>query len=221
MNQPLMINENPDRLPFVRYERRPVEDKAASLAAGHYVARDVDYALVTPPYSKDVMIHKADNWFKQLEVDIQNQRIPQQWVDLYKKAYAAWQNGQELPLDGIPIRGWGVISPAQQETLIKMHVLTVESLAAMTSEGINRIGMGGQEMKNKADAWLKQLKGKGAATLEIAELKKENDIMTGSIAALTKKVDELTNALKVVDSLTPVPRETMDINDLLSEDDAS
>jgi hypothetical protein len=185
------INENQDRMPYVKYERRAVEDPMATLAAGHYVAKDIDYALVTPPYSKDVMIHKVDNWFKQLAIDVQNQRLPNEWLESYKKSYSAWQNGQELPLEGVPIRGWGIISPAQQETLIKMHILTVEQLAAITSEGILRIGMGGQDLKLKAESWLKQLQKNGGAALELAKMRKENDQLKLSVKILSEKIELL------------------------------
>lgn len=185
------ISENPDRMPFVKFERRAVDDPQATALAGHYVAKDIDYALVTPPYSKDVMIHKVATWFKQLEIDVANQRMPDEWLQKYKSHYSAWQNGQEMPLEGVPIRGWGIISPAQQETLIKMHVLTVEQLAAITSEGIIRIGMGGQDLKHKAEAWLKQLKKNGGAALELAAMRKENDQLKASLKGLTEKLEVL------------------------------
>lgn len=195
-NAALLMNENPDRMPFVRFERRPIEDKAATLAAGHYVAKDVDYALVTPPYSKDVMHHKVVDWFGQLKVDVANGRIPAEWVEKIKQSYEAFKNGQELPVDGFPIKGWGIISPAQQETLIKMHILTVEQLAAATEEGIRRIGMGGLELKTKADAWLKQIKKSGPATVEIAALKKENAELHAAVSMLEEKVEALTKLAK-------------------------
>jgi len=70
----IMQNE-PGGMPYVRFERVAVEDKAGSLAAGHYVALDVDMANVTPPYSKDIMKYKVLNWFEQLKTDSMNGRI--------------------------------------------------------------------------------------------------------------------------------------------------
>jgi len=178
-------------MPFIRFERRPIEDKAASVAAGHYVAKDVDYALITPPYSKDVLIKKVDAWLEQLKTDVSNKRVPQSWVDAQKKAYNYFLKGQELPLEGTPIKGWGMISPAQQETLVKMHVLTVEQLAAMNDEGVRRVGIGAIELKNKATAWLKNIKKAGASTLEITALKKENENLKADMLVLKEKMNEL------------------------------
>ena len=185
------VMERKERPAYVRFETRAIEDKAASLKEGHYVGKDVDYALVTPPYSKDVIIFKVDQWLQQLDVDLRNDRIPKAWVDRYREEYQAWKRGQQLPLRGTPIKGWGVISPAQQETLIRMNVLTVEDLAAMNAEGIGRIGMGGITMKDKAAAWLSQVQDKGPLTQEIAAVKARNRELEASVETLSKQVEKL------------------------------
>lgn len=185
------VNSRKERPSFVRFERRAIEDKKASEAAGHYVARDIDYALITAPYSKDVFHIKCESWFKDLEQQVNMQRVPREWMDQYKKQYAAWKNGQELPLNGTPIRGWGVISPAKQETLIAMHILTVEDLAAINDEGVKRIGMGAVELKTKAKAWISQLQDKGPLTQEIASVRAENESLKGSVESLQKQVESL------------------------------
>lgn len=185
-----------DRPAYARFERVAVEDKQATLRNGAYVAKDVDFVLLTPSYSKDVFKQKIPAWFLQLDQDLRDGRIPKQWVDNYKAAYEAWKNGQELPLNGTPIRGWGVISPAQQETLIRMHCLTVEDLAKINDEGIRRVGMGAIDLKNKAKAWLAQLQDKGPLTVEMAALKQENDSLKTTVDTLTGKLEELTNMVK-------------------------
>jgi hypothetical protein len=182
------------RRPFVQFERVPVENTLASREQGHYVAVDRDRAYITPPGSKDKMIYDVDTWFRLLEDDVRNNRIPREWVESYKKQYDFWKQGQEMPLEGVPIRGWGMLSPAQQETLIRLHVLTVETLAIANEELIRRIGMGGMDMKNKAEAWLKETKGKGKLTMEMAALKKENEILKASLANLEAKFEEIKNA---------------------------
>jgi len=200
-----LVQQEPGGMAYVRFEKIAQEDKAASLAAGHYVARDVDMALITPPYSKDIMKYKVSSWFEQLKTDSLNGRIPADWVDRYKAAYESWQKGQELPVDGIPIKGWGVCSPAQQETLIKMHILTVEQLADINHEGLQRIGMGAIELKNKATAWLKSLKKSGAITLENVELKRQVEEQSLTIDGMEKKINDLANMVKQLSDNTPIP----------------
>ncbi|MGZ5029077.1 MAG: hypothetical protein ACXWAT_00570 [Methylobacter sp.] len=205
-------------LPLVRFERVAEEDKAASVAAGHYVARDVDYALVTPPYSKDVMKNRLPAWLDQLAIDANAGRVPNEWVSKVKQAYEFFKNGQEIPLDGIPIKGWGIISPAQQETLIRLNILTVESLAGANHEGLNRIGMGALELKNKAEAWLKSLKKSGGVAIENAELKKKVEAQDATIALLEEKLNELNKLVESKVRLASNERSQsaeIDVNDLI------
>ena len=185
------VNERQDRPAYVRFEIVPVEDKAASEAAGHYVARDVELALITPPYSKDIFKIKVPQRKMNMKQDVANGRLPEAWMDKYIDAYAKWKNGQEIPLNGTPIKGWGVISPAQQETLIRMNILTVEDLAQVNAEGLSRIGMGATELKNKATGWLAQLNDKGPLTQKIAAVTAENDQLKKSVESLQKQVEKL------------------------------
>lgn len=185
------VLDREQRPAYVTFERIPVEDKAASLSAGHYVAKDVDYVNITPPYSKDIFKQKVQAWMDQLKADVANERMPKTWADGYEAAYRAWQTGQELPLSGTAIRGWGVISPAQQETLVKMNIRTVEDLAGVNDEGIRRIGMGAVELKQKAIAWLAQLKDKGPLTQEMAALRTENANLRGDLDRALDAIERL------------------------------
>ena len=183
--------ERSDRPAIVRFERRTIEDRPASLAAGKYVAKDVDYALITPPYSKDVIPLKIEQWKANLNQDMRAGRIPEDWVKAYTESYDKWLNGQEMPPNGSPIRGWGVISPAQQENLIRMNILTIEDLASANDEGKRRIGMGALELVTKAQTWLKQLQSAGAVTQEMASVKSENAQLRASLEALQEQVKKL------------------------------
>ena len=209
--------ERKDRPAYVRFERVPVEDRAASIAAGHYVAKDVDFALITPPYSKDVFKIKVVQWLANMKQDVSNDRMPQQWADQYHDAYKRWQNGQEIPLNGVAIKGWGVISPAQQETLVRMNVLTVEDLAAINDEGLHRIGMGASELRNKAKSWLAQLKDKGPLTVEMAALKTQNAVLLDSVASLKKQVEALMAQISAANAAGPAPQEAITASDLLDD----
>lgn len=197
------VLERTERPAFVQFERRPIEDKVASREEGRYIAKDVDFALVTPPYSKDQVVCRIDRWKDNLENNVRLGKIPKEWKDHYLRAYDAWKNGQELPLNGTPIKGWGMISPAQQEMLIHIKILTVEDLAGVNEEGQRRIGMGSIDLKNKARAWVTQNKDKGPLTQEVAALKNENAQLKASLESLQKQVDKMSQAnqtIPVIDS---------------------
>ena len=74
------LSERADRPAYVRFKRMTIEDKAATIAAGHYVGKDVDFALITPPYSRDVIEVKIPQWKVNMEMDVRNERMPKKWM---------------------------------------------------------------------------------------------------------------------------------------------
>lgn len=185
------VSNREERPAYVRFERRPVEDKEASLREGRYMAKDVDFALVTPPYSKDCVEQKVTRWLEDLDRGVRDGRIPQQWATLWKEGYQKWQNGQEMPLHGTPILGWGVVSPAQQKMLIAINCLTVEDLAQINDEGMKRVGMGALDLRNKAKNWLASVKDHGGLTIQMSALEKENANLKASLDGLKAQVEAL------------------------------
>jgi hypothetical protein len=182
---------------WVRFEMRGVEDRGATIANGHYTERDIEMALITPPYSKDCVEKEVKDWLVELDDHVRNNRMPQGWADGYKAKYKAWKSGQEIPEDGIPIKGWTMISPAVQTNLLAIGVRTVESLSKMNDEGMKRYGMGALDLKNRANAWLKAAKNvapvaqeNAALKAEVADLKSKIDQVLASNAELTRRLDQ-------------------------------
>jgi len=192
-----ILSEQDYKRPYVRFARVAVENTVASQQEGRYVATDVDMVYITPPFTKDVIPNKVKNWFVKLDQDVRNNRIPESWVQDYKKAYEYWLKGQEMPLEGTPIRGWAILSPAQQESAIKLHILTVEQLSVINDEGIRRLGMGGLDMKTKAAAWLQTASKRGRPTLEMVALKKENESLKKTIQTLTSRLQGVEEMLEM------------------------
>lgn len=160
--------------PYVRFERRAVEDRSKSMAAGRYGYRDVDIACITSPGQKDIVDRPVQEWLDYLAKQALDGRVPQLWVDHYNRAYSAWQQSQEVPENGTPIRGWTVLSPAAQETVLAANIRTVEDLATANVQALSAIGMGGQTLKSKAEAWLKASKDTGTIAERLASLERDN-----------------------------------------------
>jgi hypothetical protein len=191
----LIQHEVKARPPHVKFFREAVENKAASESQGRYVAVDVDYAMLTPPggggNGVKWKIAMCRDYYKR---EIQSGRMPEQWLQNFEEMYTRWKSGQELPVDGTPIRGWMVISPAQQEMLIARGVSTLEDLAALNAEGIQRLGMGGVELKNKAKNALEASKDIGPLVMKNAKLESELSLMKANYADLERRVAELSTA---------------------------
>lgn len=157
--------------PYVEFVTKPVEDRNASIATGHYVAKDMDYAVVTARGSRDRIEHEIAEWFIKIDGDVRDYRIPPSWAQQWKDAYKLWKSGQSSPENGTAIREWPVASPAQVQTLISLRVTTVEALAEANEQTMAALGMGGRALKEKALDWLKASKDQGKIVEEIAALR--------------------------------------------------
>ena len=186
-----------ERPPYVRFERQVVEDKAASIREGRYVGMDVDFVLVTPAGSKDEMPSKVDRWFETTKRNVSAGRMNPKWLKYWEEGYKRWKSGQEMPLNGTPIKGWGMISPAMQETLIRMRCMTIEDLAVLNDEGLRRVGMGSMELRNKAKNWLQAIKDQGPLVTQVTALEQENKILKEQVETLITQVAALKNAPQV------------------------
>jgi hypothetical protein len=211
-----------DMRPIVRFVRVAREDVAASREAGFKVFRDVDMVKVTPVGGKDVFDQDTIDWLRYRDDDARNERVPLSWVQRWKEEYAAWKDGQELPVEGTPIRGWGMITPAEQETLIAIGVRTVEVLAQMNDEAVRRCGPlgAGLKMKQTAQAWLAQLTDMGGLAAEMANLKQENALLKGNCDGLQKTVSDMQAQLERLSHPTVVveaPRQEVSASDLIDE----
>lgn len=190
-----------DRPAYVRFEKRAVEDRTQSMAKGHWVGRDVVYALVQSPGSKDVLVVEADPWIERLRKEEVEGRIPGPFVDAYERAYEKYKKGEELPPEGTPIKGWPPLSPAQQGNLIAMNILTVEDLAGLNAEGMARFGMGIVELKNRAKNWLEAAHSIGGVVATLTALQTDHDQLKQQNArqiALIQKLQARLEALEKV-----------------------
>lgn len=203
---------------YVRFELRPKNDPVASQQKGFAVMKDVEYVLITPAYTRDVVVKEVKDWKDQIARQVAMGQMSEDDKEHYLKVYKHWKEGLEEPLDGTPIKGWALLTPAEQENLIHMHIRTVEDLAMINDEGMKRIGMGGLDMKNKARSWLAQAD-KGKASLEMARLTRENEQLKSTLETLQAQVQALMSKKEYVD----VPHETQEsgisAGDLLDDDD--
>lgn len=179
------------RAPYVRFVRQPMEDREATLREKRYIAKDVDYALLSPIGSKDVIPRQADDYLEHLRQMAKEGRVPETWPARYEEQLKAWRAGQDPVPDGTPIRGWSVLSPAQQANVLGANVLTVEDLAQANDEARRRIGPGSLDLVEKAIAYLKAASGPGAAASEIGALKKEIKAQRAQMEELREQIAAL------------------------------
>lgn len=157
--------------PYVRFETKVLEDRQASIEAGHYVGKDVVFALVAPAGTRDLIEREAVDWLANIAEGVKQERIPGFWLDAYTRAFDDFKNSRETPEFGTPVKDWPSVSPAQVKLLLDINVRTIEELAAASEETQARIGMGGRALKAKAAAWLESASNTGKVAEELEALR--------------------------------------------------
>lgn len=195
-------------------EAKPVNGKVNEFGLPIY--ENIDYVTVRQVGSKDSTIFKVSTWFDHiLPIEVEGGRLNPVFVDQYRKMYDLYKKGQDIPVEGTPIKMWPVATPAQVALLTSLNILTVEDLATLPDEGMRRIGMGAQDLKNKAMSWLMAANDKGRLTTEMSQLQAKNDLLEKNLATLTAQLDELKKHL-IADKVNQTA--TVDISDAFDDE---
>lgn len=142
--------QNDGGLPFFRWEA--IEDKD-----GKFV--DVVYVMI---------INKGDS-----KTIIEREKRPEdetRWPAHWK----AFVEGSEAPLEGIPLKDFPAMTPADIATCQRYHVRTVEDLAVYPDGQLKNLGGRGTSLKRKAAQFLEYRQGPDVDELKqrIEELEK-------------------------------------------------
>jgi len=184
--------------PYLRFERRGVEDREATILAGRLVLKDVDYVLINPAGSKDEIEDEVENWLDKSAKHTKAGRLPPNWLDAYRRLYEQWKVNQEIPEQGSSILNWPLLSPAQRHALLAINIRTLEQLAAVPDGSLEMLGMGGRELRERARNFLstaergqevlakeaQEVRIKALETL-VEDLKQAKQILEAEVKALT------------------------------------
>lgn len=122
-----------------RFHMAEVEDVLASERAGRGIFRDeerVELNFPDNPYSKPV------------------QRVTDEHRERWPKEYEAFRRGQDIAVSGTPIDYLPGIKPSMVRELKALDIMTVEQMANLSDPGVQRIAMGGRQLKERAQAYL-------------------------------------------------------------------
>jgi hypothetical protein len=116
------------------------------------VFKDVEFAMITMP-GGGLVVDKPINEALLYEwKNGDNRRKPPS--PFAYRAYEAWKEGREAPVNGTDLKNWPGVTPAQLKTCQNATVRTIEDLAEANADTIRKLGMGGVAMMEKAKAYL-------------------------------------------------------------------
>lgn len=151
------------------FELVPVHLKFQSEKEGRPIYKDVEYIRHIP---------MGDN--KTQTVEEVTDKIRQEFPDEYKR----FKSGMQESHIGTPLKEWAYMRPAQIKELNYLNVFTVEHLAELGEDALQRIGGGGREIVKQAKAYLERAKESGATNHYAAE----NERLKGDIARLQEQM---------------------------------
>lgn len=153
----------------IKFYKYSDEDKAATIAEGRPIFREVDYIKIVVPGDSlseiDRPVYESDKT-----------RFPIQWAN-----YLNRQN-DDGKYEGTPLKEWNLISRSQAESLRAMRFYTVEQVAMASDQQIQSIGMAAgmspYAFRDKAKAFIDSAKTEADFTKraeEIEQLRLENE----------------------------------------------
>ncbi len=176
---------------YVTFEQRPKEDREQTIEQGMPIFKDVDFAIITMPggglvVDKEITQKLLNEW------KFGDGRKPPSQFAL--TSYEAWKDGLEAPVDGIDLKNWPGVTPAQLKMCHNAEIRTVEHLAEANADTLRKLGMGSVALKDKAVAYLGDANGNKASE-EVAALKVEFEAMQAEIEKKDKQIEDLLEQL--------------------------
>lgn len=170
--------------PHIRFETRSEEDRSATFSSGRKVYVDKDYVIITPQGGRDSIENLVEQWFKNIESRAQIGQYDNEWLNTFRKMYAMYKEGKEMPVEGTPLRMLAhLFSPSEIANCAGLQIQTLEQLASANEEALARLGIGSREWKHRAQEALRLSEGKGDS-LKIAAIQTENEDLKARITLL-------------------------------------
>lgn len=196
MNNFTIVDKANARPPFVQFEARSEEDVPESKKNGHFTAKIVNYALITPLGSKDVIEKIAEPWIADLHDKASRGEYNGEHADFIDNRFKKWKEGMETdPSIGLSVREWASVNRGQAEMLIRANIFTVEDLAGANEQALQNIGMGSRDLREKARAWLDSAKDVGVHAekvrlleMRLAQSEERNERLAEAIEELKQQI---------------------------------
>jgi hypothetical protein len=192
---------------FIEFKPEKVENPAKTKEAGRPIFDDIELCSIQ---------HVGDQktWFMvpaaERSIYIRDPGGSGRYVtyaECYFEHYKAFKEGQARAQSGTPIEELPFLSAAKRAELKALNITTAEALAGLDGTPLTRLGMGGREMKNQAQAYLDRAK-EGAMDAKLA----------AQNARLQEEIEKMREQLVVVmEKLSPAARKKIEAEEAEAE----
>ncbi len=133
--------------------------------------------------------HGTNTYEQRYTVKQLQKENPKLWAET-EALYLKWKEHQTIIRDGLDLKAWPAITKGQIKACEGLGLFTVEDIAEATSSIREKLGMGSNELVDKAKAWVGN-KDASATANRIAQLE----------ATLQAQSDDLRTAQETIDQL--------------------
>jgi hypothetical protein len=170
-----------DRNLFVEFFRHPVQSGYQTELQGRPVFMEFDFVRIMIPGDKNTKIER-----KATAND--KERFPRAWQ--------AYQNKEQPSFEGTLLKEWPAITVSMVAELNALNVFTVDQLARLSDSQVQKIGMGGLDLRAKAGAFLEAAKD-GSAVQRYAA---ENERLKGQVEQQNVMLTELAARIEALEA---------------------
>lgn len=149
-----------DRNLHVEFYMGAVMDGPRSEASGHPVFMDKPFIRIHVPGDQNTVI---------------DTKVTPYYQERFKDEFRSFMAGSEAGIAGWRLKEWPVISAAQVKNLEFLSIHTVEQLAGLSDTQVQKVGMGGTDLRAKAQAALAAATDGAVPAAQAAENKRLQD----------------------------------------------
>lgn len=158
---------------YVKFYRQWVRNNFKSNAEGKEVGDFQDFILIIcPGQPKSEVRRKATDSDKAQ----------------YRPEWQAYEEGKEHQLSGTPIELLPGLANGMADALKSLYIYTIEQMANLPDIAMQKVGMGGNDIKKRAQAYLSK------NSSEVVELKAQLEAANATIAELRGQLAAFQNA---------------------------
>ncbi len=118
--------------------------------------------------------------------------------DMIDRAYKAWKEGHEIPIDGTPLASWPGLNSAQADVFRALSIKSVEQIATLPDAMIARVQLPAvRDIIKQAQAFL-AASDRSSTANRLTELESSNAALAEQLAAAMELLEERTSKPKKV-----------------------
>jgi len=163
---------------FPVFEKRLVENPSKVRSGDKDTLEELTYVKIMCPGQRDVVNRRVQ--------DADKERWPNHW--------AAFQKGEEAPVEGILLDQWVSLSPSERHILKSCGLKTVEQVSQYPEGNIKKLGAGGIRIKQRALLFLQALNDESL----VNKLQAENDNLKSRCEKLEIKLKDCHDEIKIL-----------------------